>query len=189
MGIKGEKTRENILDASYSLFAEKGFKQVTMKDVCETVGMSRGGLYSHFSSTSQIFEAILEKITEKDALDFESEIKKGIPAVQILDKALSLLKSEMKHPEDSLGIAIYEYAQTVDSDVMEEMNKSGEKRWAKLIRYGIKTGEFNDVNVNEIVNIILYSYQGVRMWSRIIPMKQKTINSILDNIKRQLTER
>lgn len=58
----------------------------------------------------------------------------------------------------------------------------------ELIRYGIKTGEFNDVNIKEIVNIILYSYQGVRMWSRIIPMKQKTFHLILENIKRQLIE-
>ena len=188
MGTKGENTREYILDASYALFARKGFKQVTMKDVCEATDMSRGGLYSHFSSTSQIFEALLEKITEKDTLDFELQISEGVPATQILDKALAVLETEMKHPEDSLSIAMYEYAETVDSSLMEELNRTSEKKWAKLIRYGIKTGEFNNVNIKEIVNIILYSYQGVRMWSRIIPMKQKTFHLILENIKRQLNE-
>ncbi|MBP3296681.1 MAG: helix-turn-helix transcriptional regulator, partial [Lachnospiraceae bacterium] len=69
---KGEKTRESIIDASYALFALKGFKQVTMKDVCEATGMSRGGLYSHFSATDQLFEAVLEKITEKSAMDFQN---------------------------------------------------------------------------------------------------------------------
>ena len=92
------------------------------------------------------------------------------------------------HREDSLSIAMYEYAEMVDSSLMEELNRASEKKWAKLIRYGIKTGEFNDVNIKEIVNIILYSYQGVRMWSRIIPMKQKSFHLILENIKRQLTE-
>ena len=186
MSTKGEKTKEFILDASYGLFAKKGFKQVTMKDVCEATDMSRGGLYSHFSSTSQIFEALLERMTEKDELDFDSEISKGTSAVKILSRAFAILENEMKHPEDSLSIAMYEYAETVDSNLMEDLNKASEKKWSKLIRYGIKTGEFNDVNVNEIVSIILYSYQGVRMWSRVIPMKQKTFHSILENIKRQL---
>ena len=186
MATKGEKTREFILDESYALFAEKGFKQVTMKDVCEVTNMSRGGLYSHFSSTSQLFEALLERMTESDEMDFKGQIKDGVPATEILESALRHMEDEMKHPEESLSIAMYEYAETVDTGVMERLNKNGEKKWKQLIRYGIESGEFQDVDVDEVVNIILYSYQGVRMWSRIIPMKPKTIRSIVSNIKRQL---
>ena len=69
MANKGEKTREMILARAYKLFAEKGFKQVTMKDVCEVTNMSRGGLYSHFSSTGELFEALLEVITQNDEMD------------------------------------------------------------------------------------------------------------------------
>ena len=186
MATKGERTRETILDAAYTLFAKKGFKQVTMKDVCEATSMSRGGLYSHFSSTSQLFEALLEKITEKDALDFQEQMKQGASAATILEEALKLMEEEMKHPEDSLSIAMYEYAETVDSEVMERLNKASKKKWKQLIRYGIEHGEFQDVDASEIVNVILYSYQGVRMWSRILPMKPKTIHSIVENVKRQL---
>lgn len=186
MATKGEKTRESILDASYALFAKKGFKQVTMKDVCGVTGMSRGGLYSHFSSTRQLFEALIEKITENSVMDFQGEIEKGSSAIAILEGALDLMEDEMKHPEDSLSIAVYEYAETVDSDVMEQFNRITEEKWTKLIRYGIERGEFQDVNVGEIVNVILFSYQGVRMWSRIISMKPQTFRSIVDHTKKQL---
>ena len=185
MATKGEKTRESILDASYALFAKKGFKQVTMKDVCGVTGMSRGGLYSHFSSTRQLFEALIEKITENSVMDFQGEIEKGSSAIAILEGALDLMEDEMKHPEDSLSIAVYEYAETVDSDVMEQFNRITEEKWTKLIRYGIERGEFQDVNVGEIVNVILFSYQGVRMWSRIISMKPQTFRSIVDHTDRQ----
>ncbi|MCR4590570.1 MAG: TetR/AcrR family transcriptional regulator [Lachnospiraceae bacterium] len=186
MTKKSEKTREMILKLSYGLFAEKGFKQMTMKDVCEVTNMSRGGLYSHFPGTKQLFEAILEKLNEKEAMDFDGEIKKGISAVTILENALALMEDEMKHPEDSLSLAMYEYAETVDSDVMDRFTKIGEKKWGDLIRYGVKSGEFKDVDVRETVDVILYSYQGIRMWSRIIPMKKSTFRSITDHIRRQL---
>ena len=186
MAAKGERTREYILEASYGLFVGKGFKQVTMKDVCEVTNMSRGGLYSHFPSTRLLFEALLEKITQKDAMDFQGEMDRGMSAVEILEGALALMEDEMKHPEDSLSIAMYEYAETVDSNVMEHFNRIGEEKWAKLIRYGMDRGEFREVNVEEIVNVILYAYQGVRMWSRIIPMKPETFRSIIDHIKYQL---
>jgi GT2 family glycosyltransferase len=111
----------------------------------------------------------------------------GEDAVEILKKALDCMEEEMKHPEDSLSMALYEYAETVNTDVMEQLSRNAEDKWRKLIRYGIKRGEFQNVNVDEIVNVILYSYQGIRMWSRIISMKPKTFRSITDHIRKQLT--
>lgn len=186
MVTKGEQTRDFILKKSYNLFVRKGFKQVTMKDVCEITGMSRGGLYSHFSSTGEIFEAMLKEMTQKDQLGFQREIKQGISAVTIMDNALYLLEREMGDSDASLSEAIFEFSETVDSNIMTELNEISVKNWSALIRYGIKTGEFNNVDVMEIVSILLYSYQGIRMWSRIIPVSDKTIRSIVMNIKKQL---
>ena len=186
MPTKGEQTREHIMDVSYALFAEKGFKQVTMKDVCGITDMSRGGLYSHFSSTKELFEAILERKTSTDEMNFEQDIKNNVPATTILENVLKHMEDEMNHPEDSLTAAIYEYGEVVDSQFMETLNKKSIKRWSALIKYGIKNGEFQDVDVDEVVNIILYSYQGVRMWSRIVPMKKKVTKSITDHIRSQL---
>ena len=188
MAAKADRTREYILDTSYALFAKKGFKQVTMKDICEVTDMSRGGLYSHFSSTGRLFEALLEKITGDNSFDIESEIEKGTPASDILNSSLMQMQKEIAHPEDSLSVAIYEYAQMNDPEVMIDLNHRAEEKWSKLIRYGIKTGEFKDVNVGEIVSMILYSYQGIRMWSRIIPMKKKTSDQIINYIKKQLIQ-
>lgn len=46
MSVRGDKTRKDILEKAYGLFAEKGFKDVTMKDICEQTGLSRGGIVS-----------------------------------------------------------------------------------------------------------------------------------------------
>ena len=187
MAGKRERTRDHILNASYRLFAEKGFKQVTMKDVCEITKMSRGGLYSHFSGTEQLFEALLEKVSRSDGMDFQSQIDEGITAVTILKNALNTMEDEIMHPEDSLSAAIYEYADAKGSDVTDRLNREAVKRWKALIRYGTDRGEFIEVNEDEIVNVILFSYQGARMWSRIISMKPDTFHSIADHIMKQLT--
>lgn len=186
MSSKKERTRELIIEASYSLFAKYGFNRITMKDVCEATGLSRGGLYSHFPGTKEIFEEILEKINQKDEMNFQKEIEEGKPAAVILERALGLMEDEMQHPEDSLSLAMYEYAGTVDKSLMDHFNRIGEEKWTALIEYGISTGEFYAVNVEEIVNVILYVYQGVRMWSRIVTMMPETFRSITSHIRRQL---
>lgn len=185
---KKERTRESILAASYELFAKDGFDKVTMKDICETTGMSRGGLYSHFGSTRELFEAILKKINQKDEMDFQKEMDQGMSATEILNRALALMRDEMEHSEDSLSLAMYEYAVTCSNDMMNDFNKIGEKKWTDLIGYGISRGEFNEVDVKELVNVILYAYQGVRMWSRIVCMTPEVFDSITNHIRKQLIE-
>lgn len=183
---KRERTREMVLETSYSLFARDGFNKVTMKDVCDATGLSRGGLYSHFAGTKELFEAILEKINQKDEMDFYKEMEEGMSAVDILNRALELMKDEMEHSEESLSLAMYEYAGTISKDMMDHFNKIGEQKWTDLIKYGIARGEFKDVDVFETVNVILYVYQGVRMWSRIVNMTSEVFASITNHIKKQL---
>lgn len=188
MSDKKDKTREHILQVSYPLFAEKGFKQITMKDICQVSGMSRGGLYSHFSSTAQIFEEILKQITNSSTLDFKSQINNGVSATDILTKAFKQLEKEMLSPSDSLSLAIFEYSQTVDSALIQKLNKEAEEKWSSLFRYGIKKGEFlAEADIQALVNTLLYAYQGIRLWQSITPLNSKTIKSILKNIEKQLT--
>ena len=186
MSNKKERTREMILEVSYGLFARHGFNKITMKDVCDVTGLSRGGLYNHFSGTKELFEAILIKINEKDEMNFYNEMEDEKSAVDILNRVLKLMEDEMEHSEDSLSLAMYEYAGTTSKEMMDQFNRIGEKKWTDLIEYGINRGEFINVDVFEIVNVILYVYQGVRMWSRIVSMTPDVFHSITKHIQKQL---
>lgn len=40
MGAKGEQTKRLICMEAYKLFSEKGYKDVTIKDICERTGLA-----------------------------------------------------------------------------------------------------------------------------------------------------
>ena len=44
-----------------------------------------------------------------------------------------------------------------------------------LIEYGIDKGEFKQANVNAVADLLLFSYQGVRMLSSIMPLDDDNI--------------
>ena len=50
MGEKSLQKKKHILDTARRVFAEKGYKNVTMKDIVEACDISRGGLYLYFDS-------------------------------------------------------------------------------------------------------------------------------------------
>jgi AcrR family transcriptional regulator len=50
-----------MLDAALLVFAEKGFGQASIEDVCEHAGYTRGAFYSNFGSLDELFLAMWEQ--------------------------------------------------------------------------------------------------------------------------------
>src|SRR5690606_14404116 len=58
------RTRANLLAAAFSVFAAKGFGHVSIEEICEAAGYSRGAFYSNFSSLGELFFALYEERAE-----------------------------------------------------------------------------------------------------------------------------
>jgi AcrR family transcriptional regulator len=56
---KGERTRQAIQDAAYHLFLEQGYSASSMRQIAEAAGLAVSGIYNHFASKDEIFEAIV----------------------------------------------------------------------------------------------------------------------------------
>ena len=181
MGKKGIKTKEEIRRQAYPLFAEKGFQAVTMTDICEKTGLSRGGLYRYYSGTGQIFSEIL---TEEYAV--LGRIEKKDKASEILEDMLEGIRSEIMEKELSLSLAIYEYANMGNEGFFAMVHEQAKKRWISLLEYGIETKEFHEVDVGQVSDLILYYYQGLRMWSRVIPFDGEVAEHYVKTVKQLL---
>ena len=190
MSLRGDKTKQEIRDKAYQLFAEKGFKEVTMKDICERTGLSRGGLYRHYESTGQIFLEIVDAFSDQQTNEIFTKIEQHIPAITILEEVLAKYASEMIDCENSISLAIYEFysnpALSKKDNSVKKRYETSKSTWIKLINYGIGTKEFNPVNPESIFNVIIFAYQGVRMYSKLMKIDPDIPTQIINEIKRLL---
>ena len=53
-------TREHIIKTSMKLFLQKNFKEVTMKEIVEATGLSKGAFYHYFESKEKVFEEVVK---------------------------------------------------------------------------------------------------------------------------------
>jgi len=60
-----ESTKEKILFESIKLFSQKGFKEVSVRDISEAVGIRASSIYNHFESKKAILDAIYEFYDEQ----------------------------------------------------------------------------------------------------------------------------
>lgn len=56
---KGEATRLAIEDAALNLYVEQGYHATSMRQIADQAGLALGGIYNHFKSKEEIFEAII----------------------------------------------------------------------------------------------------------------------------------
>lgn len=52
--IQAMNTRKKIFEAAVTLFTRDGFENVTVDDICELAGVSKGSYYNHFTSKDQV---------------------------------------------------------------------------------------------------------------------------------------
>ena len=58
--LKGDERRRVIIDAALALFARKGFRGTTTKEIAEAAGCSEATIFKYFTSKDELYSAILE---------------------------------------------------------------------------------------------------------------------------------
>lgn len=60
-------TKEKILLTSLQLFARDGYEAVSVRNIAEELGMTKGALYRHYKNKRDIFDSIVDRMIQIDA--------------------------------------------------------------------------------------------------------------------------
>lgn len=66
-------TRKHILEISMKLFLEKGFKEVTMNELVQSCGLSKGAFYHYFTSKDKLYQKAIEAYVD-ESFTYMSEV-------------------------------------------------------------------------------------------------------------------
>lgn len=178
MGKKGDDTKKMICSAAEKLFSEKGYIAVSMQMICDETGLSKGGLYRHFSNKAELLLELVKK--EKRVFN---DMEAGKSATEILENLLKLYREDMENCKSSLAFALYEYAATENQTLLDSKNTADKEMWYRLVGYGVQRGEFHEVDPELVMDIFLYAYRGVELWGRVLSFDSKTFDHITEAVR------
>ena len=108
---KGERTRIQIEDAAIELFMEHGYHATSMRQIAERANLALGGIYNHFKSKEEIFEAIIvDKHPYKRLLPLILEAE-GDTMEDFLSHAASVVIKELTSQPYYLKLMLIEIAE------------------------------------------------------------------------------
>lgn len=96
---RSAKTIHVILASARRLFMSRGFDSVSIDDIAEAAGIAKGGVYHHFRSKQDVFEATLDGVQAELAAELEARISsnKGKRTPQtIAGNVLAYLEAAMQ---------------------------------------------------------------------------------------------
>ena len=58
--MAGDERRQQILQTAMKIFAERGFRGTTTKEIAQTAGVSEAMVFKHFANKDELYSAILD---------------------------------------------------------------------------------------------------------------------------------
>lgn len=178
---KSEETKGFILNKARDVFCNKGYISVTMKDICDETGLSRGGLYRHFASTKDIFIAQLELHKNNSDKILDDAIKSNVPAPLLVEGFFKQQIDEITSDKKQITFAVYEFSvhEKNYSDIFKERFNEAVRILTKLLEYAIKTEGFKIYNVHEASKHIIHTIEGLKISNSILNLSK---NEVIDQI-------
>lgn len=190
MGEKSLQKKKYILETARRVFMEKGYKNVTMKDIVEACDISRGGLYLYFGSTAEIFMEVLRMETQETDDVFSDSITEDATVADILTLFLKEQKKELLRKNKDLTVATYEYYFGEDvpkrDNILKKQFDSAVKIIEKLIEAGVENGEFFCDDCRGTARNIMFVLEGLKISSHTIGISSDMVDEQLMFIVRML---
>jgi AcrR family transcriptional regulator len=150
--------REDLLELAAKLFAERGYRATTVRDIADSAGILSGSLYHHFDSKESMVDEILTRFQEDLFGRYEEIVARGLGPRETLEAVVvaSFESIDRHHAE----VAIYQneakyLAEFERFGYLRERNQQFRKLWVGILEDGVRAGVFRpDLDIELVYRFI-----------------------------------
>lgn len=136
---------KQILDAALRVYSERGFAASRIDDIAAAAGLSKGGIYTHFKSKEEIFEALLMRaLTAPSAGQTAGLSKEPVTVNLVIEHVVEPIYKILSQPD---GLAVLRLLVTDGIRMQAYMRQWHEvvvaphsAAMAQMVRRGVREG-------------------------------------------------
>jgi AcrR family transcriptional regulator len=168
--VDPEERRAEILAAALRCFTRTGYNGTSMDDIVAESGLSKGTLYWHFENKRALFMALFDQIMENLVAPFQAVMDPGrdAPATERLRRLASASAQVAEMSQDFLTLPLNFLIEIWQDEAFIKHYLSFIEEFANqietLIKEGINTGEFRQVDVHNAVWGMMAMYDGIFLY-------------------------
>ncbi len=170
------ETKEKILRVAFNLFLQKSYKEVSLKEIVDKVGLTKGAFYHHFKGKEELFAGVIDiyliagghniynNISKTSLKTFISEYLEKI--VEFIDR----VNHEIVNPGEKVGVTYFNM--TLDAlrilpkfdERMQQIHKEEKQIWVDVINNSRLNGEIStNLSDTQLAKIFISTNEGKGM--------------------------
>jgi TetR/AcrR family transcriptional regulator, cholesterol catabolism regulator len=154
----GSERRTELLTLAAEMFAERGFRATTVRDIADAAGILSGSLYHHFDSKESMVDEILRGFLDELFDRYREIVAAGGDPRDMLDAVVvaSFESIDRHHAE----VAIYQnearyLSQFERFRYIDDLNVEFRKLWVGILEDGVRSGAFRrDLDVELVYRFL-----------------------------------
>jgi AcrR family transcriptional regulator len=149
-----------LLEAALTLFVEKGFAATRAEEVAQLAGVSKGTLYLYYPSKEELLKAVFAHFLSARIADTAAQVRRVQgPMAPVLREMLVAWWQEVYASPVSgtfkLIIAEARNFPDIAEFYVREVIEPGHQLVGEIVRRGVASGEFRDVDVESAAHSLL----------------------------------
>ena len=137
--------RDELLAIAAGLFAERGLRATTVRDIADAAGILSGSLYHHFSSKEAIADEILRGFLDSLFGEYHRIVGAGLGPRETLEGLVRVSFEAIHRHRDEVAIYQDELKHLRGNprfDYLRERNTEFREMWTDVLTRGMESGEF-----------------------------------------------
>ncbi|HVX54417.1 TetR/AcrR family transcriptional regulator [Nocardioides sp.] len=138
-----ESRRDELLRIAAGLFAERGYRNTTVRDIADAAGILSGSLYHHFDSKESMVDEILSSFQAELFAGYDEILASAAPAREKIEAAVRLSFRAIDEHHHEVAIFQNEADQLGRMErfgYLAERNEQSRQVWMTLLRSGVEAG-------------------------------------------------
>lgn len=135
--------REELLRIAADLFATKGFRNTTVRDIADAAGILSGSLYHHFDSKESMVDELMRTFQAELFAAYDEILASSDDARTKLERAVRLSFDTIERRGAEVAIFQNEAATLGASErfgYLAERNRQSRDVWVSLLTEGVESG-------------------------------------------------
>lgn len=150
--------RDELLELAAAMFAERGLRATTVRDIADSAGILSGSLYHHFASKEEMVDEVLRGFLDWLFARYE-QIVEDEPNPLERFKGLFLASFDAIEHRHAQVVIYQDEAKRLSTQprfgYVDDLNRKQRQMWVDVLQQGIKDGYFRpDLDVDLVYRFI-----------------------------------
>ncbi len=156
--VGGQTRRDELLEIAATLFAERGFRNTTVRDIADAAGILSGSLYHHFDSKEAMVDELLDSFQKQLFTTYDEIVASDRTPRQKLEAVVRVSFEAIDQHHSEVAIFQNDAAYLAGFErfaYLTERNARFEALWLDLLREGMAAGELrHDLDVDLVYRFL-----------------------------------